>query len=113
MSAPAPEQRDEQHGRRLTGRTVWVLGLLVCVLVAGGISYYASGHPDGLEFVAGSQGFLDAGRDSVTADSPLSDYQTTGVESSWLSGAVAGIVGCAAVLLVMTGIALVVRRRRR
>jgi len=92
---------------------VWVLGLLVCLLVAGGISWFASGHPDGLEFVAGQTGFLDAGRDSATADSPLSDYRTTGVENSWLSGAVAGIVGCAVVLLVMTGIALAVRRRRR
>lgn len=111
MSAPAPT--DERHGRRLSGRAAWVVGLVVCLLVAGGLAYYASGHPDGLEFVAGETGFLDAGRDSATADSPLSDYQTTGVENSWLSGAVAGVVGCVVVLLVMTGIALAVRRRRR
>lgn len=113
MSASTRPPTGEDTVRRPSGRTVWVLGLLVCVLVAGGISYYASGHPDGLEFVAGTQGFLDAGRDSATAGSPLSDYQTTGVENSWLSGAVAGVVGCAVVLLFMTGIAVAVRRRRR
>ncbi|MCH1867177.1 PDGLE domain-containing protein [Nocardioides sp. CFH 31398] len=111
MSAPAPAE--ERRGRRLSGRTAWVLGLLVCVLVAGGISWFASGHPDGLEFVAGQTGFADAGRDSATAGGPLSDYRTEGVDNSWLSGAVAGVVGCAVVLLLMTAVALVVRRRRR
>jgi len=110
VSAPTQESRQRS---RPSGKVVWVVGLLVTLLVAAVVSYFASAHPDGLEFVAESTGFLDASEDSATSSSPLSDYQTEGVDNSWLSGATAGVVGCLVVLLVMTGIALAVRRRQR
>ena len=59
-------------------------------------SYYASSHPDGLEYVAGKTGFLDQADDSPTADSPLADYSTKGVDDDRLSGGIAGVAGCAA-----------------
>ena len=50
--------------------------------MAGVASYYASSHPDGLEHVAEQTGFLDSAEDSATADSPLADYQTSGVDDA-------------------------------
>jgi hypothetical protein len=92
-------------------RTFLVVGLLAALLVAGGVSYYASSHPDGLEYVAEQVGFGDAAQDSATADSPLADYQVKGVENEAASGALAGVVGALVVLALATGLAYAVRRR--
>jgi hypothetical protein len=92
-------------------RTFLVIGLLAALLVAGGVSYYASSHPDGLEYVAEQVGFGDAAQGSATADSPLADYQVKGVENEAASGALAGVVGALVVLALATGLAYAVRRR--
>ena len=92
-------------------RTFFALGLLVTLLVAGVASYYASSHPDGLEYVAEKTGFIDSAEDSATADSPLADYSTKGVDNPRLSGGVAGVAGVAVVGLLATGLFFVVRRR--
>ena len=84
--------------------------LVVALAVAGVVSYWASGHPDGLEFVAEETGFLGSAEDSATSGSPFADYQTTGVDG-WLSGAIPGVLGTLLVLLVAGGAAWVVRRR--
>ena len=52
--------------------------LLVALLIAGVGSYYASGHPDGLDFVAEETGFCDSADEPKTADSPFADYGTSG-----------------------------------
>ena len=82
-----------------SGRRLAALALLVVLLVAGGLSYYASSSPDGLESVAGEKGFAETGRDSATADGPLADYQTRGVDDERLSGAIAGVAGVGLVLV--------------
>lgn len=87
------------------------VALLVTLLVAGVASYYASSHPDGLEYVAGETGFLDSAEDSPTADSPLADYQTSGVEDERLGGGIAGVVGVLLVLGLAGGVTWAVRRR--
>jgi hypothetical protein len=92
-------------------RTFVVIGLLAALLVAGVGSYWASSHPDGLEFVAEKVGFADAAEDSATAGSPLSDYQVKGVENEALAGGLAGIIGAGVVLLLAGGLAYAVRRR--
>ena len=92
-------------------RTFVVIGLLVTLLIAGFGSYYASSHPDGLEFVAEETGFGDRAEDSATADSPLADYQVEGVDDERLSGGLAGVVGVLLVLVLAGGITYVVRRR--
>ena len=92
-------------------RTFVVVGLLATLLVAGVASYYASSHPDGLEYVAEQAGFADTAEDSATADSPLSDYQVKGVENDALSGGLAGVAGALVVLLVAGGLVYVVRRK--
>ena len=86
-------------------------GLLVALLVAGVGSFYASSHPDGLEYVAGKTGFLDTQDDSPTSGSPLAGYQTQGVDDARLSGGIAGISGAVAVLALAGGLFWVLRRR--
>ncbi len=86
-------------------------GLLVALVIAGIGSYYASSHPDGLEWSAEKEGFLDSARDSATADSPLADYSVSGVDDGRLSGGLAGVIGVVATLVVAGGVTLLVRRR--
>ncbi len=92
-------------------RTLWVVGLVVALLIAGVGSYYASSHPDGLEYVAEQTGFLHSAEDSATADSPLADYQVKGVDDERLSGGLAGVIGSLVVLGLAGGLFWVVRRR--
>lgn len=95
----------------MTGRRWWAVGLLVALLVAGVGSYYASTHPDGLEHVAGTLGFDDSGRSSATSDSPLADYETTGVSDARVSGGLAGVIGTVVVLGLGGGLFWLVRSR--
>ena len=85
--------------------------LLVSLLVAGVASYYASSHPDGLEYVAGKVGFIDRADDSPAARSPLADYSTKGVDNDRISGGIAGVAGSALVLVLAGGLFWVLRRR--
>lgn len=93
-------------------RTFVLVGLVVALLLAGVASYYASTHPDGLEYVAEKTGFSDSADDHAAADGPMADYSVDGVEDSRLSGGLAGVVGVLATLVVAGGIAYAVRRRR-
>jgi cobalt/nickel transport protein len=93
-------------------RTFLALGLLVCLLLAGVASYYASSHPDGLEHVAEQTGFGHTADDSATADSPLADYSTRGVDDARLSGGIAGAAGVVVMLVLSTGLFWALRRRR-
>ena len=95
----------------MTTRRFFTVALLVSLLVAGVASYYASSHPDGLEYVAEQTGFIDSAEDSATADSPLADYQTSGVDDARLSGGLAGVLGVEVMLVLSTGLFWVVRRR--
>jgi hypothetical protein len=97
----------------MSRRSFFVSFLLAALLIAGIGSFYASAHPDGLEYVAGKTGFLDSAEDPKTADSPFADYGTAGVDDARLGGGLAGVVGVLLVLLVMSGIAYAVRRRGR
>jgi cobalt/nickel transport protein len=92
------------------GRTLWIAGLLLALLVAGIGSWYASSSPDGLEWSAEQAGFGHTAEDSATAGSPLADY-VVGGEESRLSGSAAGVVGVVAVLAVAGTLTWVVRRR--
>ena len=95
----------------LSTRRFLVVALVVSLLVAGVASYYASSHPDGLEYVAEQTGFIDAAEDSATVDSPLADYQTSGVDDTRLSGGLAGVIGVVVMLLLSTGLFWMIRRR--
>lgn len=86
-------------------------GLVVAVVIAGIVSYWASSAPDGLNKVAEDQGLNVNEEDSITADSPLADYSTSGVDNERLSGAVAGVAGVLVVLVLAGGLFYVVARR--
>jgi cobalt/nickel transport protein len=96
----------------MTRRTFFVTALLAALVIAGLGSYYASAHPDGLEYVAGKTGFLDSADDAKTADSPLADYHAKGVDDERVGGGIAGVAGVVVVLLLMGGLAFGLRRRR-
>ena len=80
-------------------KVVAAVVLLVALVMAGVVSRFASGDPDGLTKVSEDHGFADQG---TTHDGLLGDY-----------GSLTGVIGVLVVLGVAGGIALVVRRRDR
>lgn len=96
----------------MTTRTFVLTGLLAALLLAGVASYYASTHPDGLEYVAEQAGFLDSADEHAVADGPMADYAVDGVDDARLSGGLAGVVGVLVTLVLAGGVGYAVRRRR-
>jgi hypothetical protein len=73
---------------------VWSLifvGLMISLIIAGVVSYYADPNPDGLERVAEDQGFIEDAADSANAEIFASDYGIAGVEDERLSVGLAGV----------------------
>lgn len=101
------------RGTTVRRKTVWIVGMLLALLLAGVVSYYASASPDGLEKVAADKGVDRHQRDHRMADSPTADYQVEGVHNARLSGGLAGVLGVAGTLVLGTGVFWVVRRSRR
>jgi len=87
------------------------VGILVCLFLAGVVSYYASSHPDGLEFVAKDKGFAGSAAPHASDGSPFAGYATRGIDNARVSRGVAGIVGGALVFVIAGGLFLAVRRR--
>jgi cobalt/nickel transport protein len=79
----------------------------VCLLLAALLAPFASSAPDGLERVAGDQGFLARaeGRE-VWQGSPIPDYEMPGVAGSRIATGLAGIAGT----LIVFGLALGIGR---
>lgn len=98
--------------RRTTVLWLILAGVLAALLMAGVASYYASPHPDGLEYVAEEQGFLDTAADSATATSPLADYGVEGVADERTSVGLAGLAGVGLTALLGFGLFLLLRARR-
>ncbi len=109
--AQPPEPTAPESGRRVSTRTLLVVGVVVCLLLAGVVSFYASNHPDGLVFVAGEKGFLSSAKGHASDGSPFAGYATRGIDDARLSGGIAGIVGVAVVGLLAGGLFTVLRRR--
>ncbi len=95
------DQASPPQGKRST-KNVLAGGLLLTFLLAGFFSGYASSAPDGLEKVAGDQGFLASSRGSGFAGSPLADYAVRGIDDARLAGGLAGIIGVAMTIAVGT-----------
>ena len=68
-------------------------GLVVAALLVLVAAPLASGEPDGLERVAIDQGFIDSAEDHDIAESPLADYEVSGIEEESSGTRVAGLVG--------------------
>lgn len=95
----------------MSTRRVLLAGVVVSLLVAGVLSFYASSRPDGLTSVAQSLGFASSERPSATSGSPVSGYAVRGVADDRLAGGLAGILGVVVVGAAMTGLVLLLRRR--
>lgn len=106
-------------------RLAWFFAgfLLVALVVAGGLSYFASSAPDGLDSVTlhgcqvsevDGEEQLDGtciaqnAQDSPTAAGPLADYAVGGAEGS---NGLAGVIGVIVCFAVGGGLFWVLRRR--
>lgn len=99
--------------RGIPTRALAAAGLLVVILLAGVVSFYASGAPDGLSRVAEDLGLAEAEEAHAAEDSPFAGYETQGVGEARVSKGVSGLVGAGVVLLLGTGLFHVVRRKDR
>lgn len=101
----------------MTGRvrttTFVAIGLALAVALAFFVAPEASSQPDGLEKVAGDEGFLAGAEDHDLADSPTADYGVSGIDDARLGTGLAGVVGIAVTFAVAGGLLLLVRRARR
>ena len=88
-----------------------LVGLVVAVVVAVVVSQFASADPDGLEYVADQEGFLETAQEHVLADTALADYGDGLTGNSNLDTAIAGSVGVALTALLGWGLFRLVRRR--
>lgn len=112
-SAPeaSPDAAPDSAVRAKPSRRFILIALLVCLLIAGGLSLLASASPDGLSRVAENSGFARTAQDTATANSPLANYQVGSTEDSW-SRSLAGLAGVMLTGAVAVGLFLWVGRRR-
>jgi cobalt/nickel transport protein len=112
----------------MSKRLGWFLagGLLVALLLAGVVSNFASGSPDGLDYAA-REGCTFNADDEITGgtcmaqqegehqlgDSPLADYGIRGIDNEFLSKAGSGVLGVLVTFAVGGGLFWLVRRRDR
>ena len=99
--------------KSVTSKKFYLGGLLVSLLLAGFVSFYASSHPDGLEKVASEIGFIDNAKDPATSGSALADYGVAGVENERASVGIAGVIGVAATGVIATGLFLYLGKRKK
>jgi cobalt/nickel transport protein len=98
-------------GRSSRTKLFVLAGLLVALVLAGLVSYYASADPDGLTKVSEDEGFAQSEEAHDLEDSPLAGYSTKDVDNERLSGATAGVIGVGVTFVLAGGVALLVRRR--
>jgi len=98
---------------KVSNKKFYIGGLLVSLVLAGFVSFYASSHPDGLEKVAEEIGFIETAKDPATAGSALADYGVAGVENERASVGVAGVIGVAATGIVATSFFVYLGKRKK
>ena len=100
-------------------KSTWFIlgGLIAALLLAGVVSNFASGHPDGLDSVAREGCIFDA-EDNITGgtcmaqgetgnqtkDSPLAGYGLRGVGNEFLSTGLSGVIGVVATFAIGGGV---------
>ena len=95
----------------MKNKTLIAAGFALSLVLAGGVSFYASSNPDGLEKVAEDIGFIDTAKEHKNADGLLADYGVKGVDNARLSTGAAGIIGVLATAGISTGLFYLVRRK--
>lgn len=109
----------------MTGRSTFWVGFLVAILlIAGGVSYFASSSPDGLdsatlrgcdvvevggaEQLAGSC-IAQGATPHAMSSSPLADYSIAGQSAT---GGIAGVIGALVTLAIAGGLFWLIARRK-
>jgi cobalt/nickel transport protein len=95
----------------MKNKTLIAAGFALSLVLAGGVSFYASSSPDGLEKVAEDIGFIETAKENSNADGLLADYGIKGVDNERLSTGTAGIIGVVATAAISTGLFYMVRRK--
>jgi hypothetical protein len=99
-------------------RRTWAFvlaGLVLALVLAFGVSRYASSQPDGLEKVAADTSMGASETDHASGGGPFAGYATTGIDDPGLATGVAGVVGVLVTFAVagaLVGVAVRVGRRR-
>jgi cobalt/nickel transport system permease protein len=108
LLAVRPDLLEQGEARSSVGGVAVVFGLMA--VVAAGLSFLASGSPDGLESVGERLGFLSE-TDAVFGSSPIPDYLVPGVDNEALAGVLAGVVGIIVTGALLYGAFGALRRR--
>ncbi|MFQ5653825.1 MAG: PDGLE domain-containing protein [Planctomycetota bacterium] len=85
--------------------------LALALVVSGGLSWFASSHPDGLEDLLAKVGIGSAAEPVGRA--PMPGYTVAGIPSEGLSRALAGIAGTLATFGLLLLLSTLVSRRTR
>ncbi|WP_430790826.1 PDGLE domain-containing protein [Actinoplanes sp. G11-F43] len=101
-----------------------IAGLFVALLLAGVVSSFASGSPDGLDHTArdgctfnaddeitGGDCMAGKAEDHEFADGPFADYAVRGIDNEYLATGLSGVLGVAITFAVGGGLFWVLRRR--
>lgn len=89
----------------------YLLFFIAALSLAGGLSFYASSSPDGLEKVAEDEGFLESAKDSALSNSPLADYGLAGLDSERLSVGIAGVIGVVVTAIIALALFTLIKKR--
>jgi cobalt/nickel transport system permease protein len=106
--ATRPDLLKISQERQVGGKFVWALGLIIALALAVA-SPLASSHPDGLEWVAEQNGFLNAAKNPFYNLIP--DYTFPGISNAAIATILAGILGTLIVLGAALAIAYLRRKR--
>jgi cobalt/nickel transport protein len=99
--------------QKVSNKKFYLGGLVVSLVLAGFVSFYASSHPDGLEKVAEEIGFIETAKDPATSGSALADYGVAGLDNERTSVGVAGVIGVAATGVIATGLFMYLGKRKK
>lgn len=90
-----------------------VSGIAVALVLAFGVSRFASSAPDGLERVAADKALDSGERAHDFAEGPFADYSTRGVGDPGLSTGVAGVIGVFVTFALAGGLVWITSRATR
>ncbi len=94
-------------------RRLFLAGLAAALLVAVVVAQFASSQPDGLEYVAEQEGFLQSAQDHDLATAPLAEYGENVSDTGWVNTAVAGTAGVFITLAIGYGLFWLARKGNR
>lgn len=96
---------------KISDRKFFAGFVIASAILAGGVSFYASSSPDGLEKVAEDVGFLETAKDHTFGDFTLADYGIAGFENARLSVGLAGLIGVGATALLAMSLFKLIRKK--